>query len=210
MLESTNLRLRGTSGRRGDGMPARACPTPPAWMGSASPWRMFSAIRSVCAHRAWPATSKALAPACRALLPSLLSVGLHRVTIAIQRRLWAGNAVAARRCTYAAAAPCDGAYHGVRQPRACRRRRPERHRVRTRSHRTRTAGEVLGVCEGSWGAPGGSAIVAARRVIEPADNPGGKGDDPGRGSSLSWISAHPFIKREVCNLDLTIHVSSAR
>ena len=67
----------------------------------------------------------------------------------------------------------------VRQPRACRRRRLERHRVRTRSHRTRTAGEVLGVCEGSWGAPGGSAIVAARRVIEPADNPGGKGDDPG-------------------------------
>jgi hypothetical protein len=64
------------------------------------------------------------------------------------------------------------------------------------------------VCEGSWGAPGGSAIVAARRVIEPADNPGGKGDDPGPGSSLSWISAHPFIKREVCNLDLTIIIDT--
>ena len=63
-------------------------------------------------------------------------------------------------------------------------------------------GVVLGVREGSWGAPGGSAIVAARRVTEPAsadnpggkgDNPGGKGDNPGPGSSLSWISAHPFI-----------------
>jgi len=125
VLESTNLRLRGTGGRREGGMPERACPTPPAWMGSASPWCTFSTIRSVCAQRAWPATSKALAPAvpCRALSPSLLSefpwaptahaMAMNGVHGQATRQRCAGTRVALRRRMY----------HGVRQPRACRRRR---------------------------------------------------------------------------------------